>query len=214
MNRAQSILKNVFGFKNFWPLQENIIAHILGKKDALIVMPTGGGKSLCYQIPGMIFDGLTIVVSPLISLMKDQVDQLREYGVPALFLNSALSIDEYRENVGKLRKNRVQLLYLSPETLLAPRTLALLKDLKVDCIAIDEAHCISEWGHDFRPEYRKLAEVRAGFPDALCMALTATATPRVREDILHSLNIDAKTNTSVLSTGRISFWKWSRRQIP
>jgi ATP-dependent DNA helicase RecQ len=190
MNRAQSILKNVFGFKNFWPLQEKIIAHILAKKDALFVMPTGGGKSLCYQIPGMIFDGLTIVVSPLISLMKDQVDQLREYGIPALFLNSALSVDAYRENVGNLRKNKVKILYLSPETLMAPRTLALLSDLTVDCIAIDEAHCISEWGHDFRPEYRQLAGVRTGFPDALCVALTATATPRVREDIRHSLKIE------------------------
>ncbi|KAF0159228.1 MAG: recQ [Syntrophaceae bacterium] len=192
MHRAQSILKNVFGFTNFWPLQEQIIAHLLEKKDALIVMPTGGGKSLCYQIPGMIFDGLTIVVSPLISLMKDQVDQLREYGVPSLFLNSTLGMDAYRENVGKLRENKVNLLYLSPETLLAPRTLALLSELTVDCIAIDEAHCISEWGHDFRPEYRQLAEVRAVFPDACCVALTATATPRVREDIRCSLHIEGQ----------------------
>ena len=191
MNRARSILKEVFGFETFWPLQERVIAHVLEKKDALVVMPTGGGKSLCYQIPGMIFDGLTIVVSPLISLMKDQVDQLREYGVPALFLNSTLSIEEYRANVSKLRENRVKLLYLAPEALLAPRTLALLSALKVDCIAIDEAHCISEWGHDFRPEYRQLAAVRATFPDAACMALTATATPRVREDIRQSLGIDA-----------------------
>ena len=191
MNRAQSILKEVFGFETFWPLQEKVITHILEKKDALVVMPTGGGKSLCYQIPGMIFDGLTIVVSPLISLMKDQVDQLREYGVPALFLNSALSMEEYRANEAKLRGNRVKLLYLAPEALLAPRTLALLSALKVDCIAIDEAHCISEWGHDFRPEYRQLAEVRAAFPDASCAALTATATPRVRDDIRQSLGIDA-----------------------
>ena len=190
MNRAQSILKEVFGFETFWPLQEKVIAHILEKKDALVVMPTGGGKSLCYQIPGMIFDGLTIVVSPLISLMKDQVDQLREYGVPALFLNSTLSIEEYRANVSKLRENRMKLLYLAPEALLAPRTFALLSTLNVDCIAIDEAHCISEWGHDFRPEYRQLAEVRATFPDASCVALTATATPRVREDIRQSLGID------------------------
>jgi ATP-dependent DNA helicase RecQ len=192
MHRAQTILKEVFGFETFRPLQEKVIAHILKKKDALVVMPTGGGKSLCYQIPGMIFEGLTIVVSPLISLMKDQVDQLREYGVPALFLNSTLRVKEYRANVSQLMENRVKLLYLAPEALLAPRTLALLTDLSVDCIAIDEAHCISEWGHDFRPEYRKLAEVRAAFPGASCMALTATATPRVREDIRRSLNIDAR----------------------
>lgn len=188
-HRAQSLLKEVFGFETFWPFQERIVAHILEKKDALVVLPTGGGKSLCYQIPGLIFDGLTIVVSPLISLMKDQVDQLGEYGVPALFLNSALSMEEYRANVAKLRENRVKLLYLAPEALLAPRTLALLSTLTVDCLAIDEAHCISQWGHDFRPEYRQLAEVRAAFPAASCVALTATATLRVREDIRQSLNI-------------------------
>lgn len=193
INHAQSILKEVFGFETFWPLQEKTIAHILEKKDALVVLPTGGGKSLCYQIPGMIFDGLTIVVSPLISLMKDQVDQLREYGIPALFLNSTLSTEAYRANVSQLRENRVKLLYLAPEALLAPRTLALLSDLKVDCIAIDEAHCISEWGHDFRPEYRRLAEVRTTFPDAACVALTATATPRVREDIRNSLRIGVQS---------------------
>ncbi|MBN1662329.1 MAG: DNA helicase RecQ [Deltaproteobacteria bacterium] len=189
---AKDILKTVFGYDTFWPLQEQIIAHLLKKRDALVVMPTGGGKSLCYQIPGMIFDGLTIVVSPLISLMKDQVDQLREYGVPALFLNSSLSVEEYRKNVVKLKNNEVKLLYVSPENLLAPRTLSLLTTLDVDCIAIDEAHCISEWGHDFRPEYRQLAEVRAVFPDACCAALTATATPRVREDIRQSLHINTQ----------------------
>jgi len=191
-NPALSVLKTVFGYETFRPLQEQIIAHILGKKDALVVMPTGGGKSLCYQIPGMIFDGLTIVVSPLISLMKDQVDQLRESGVSAIFLNSTLRFEAYRENVGKLKGNEVKLLYTSPETLLAPRTISLLAALDVDCIAIDEAHCISEWGHDFRPEYRQLAEVRAVFPDACCVALTATATPRVREDIRKCLNIQAQ----------------------
>lgn len=191
-NPALAVLRTVFGYETFRPLQEEIIAHILWKKDALVVMPTGGGKSLCYQIPGMIFDGLTIVVSPLISLMKDQVDQLRESGVPAIFLNSTLSFEEYRENAGKLKRNEVKLLYTSPETLLAPRTLSLLTALNVDCVAIDEAHCISEWGHDFRPEYRQLAEVRTVFPDACCVALTATATHRVREDIRKCLNIRAQ----------------------
>lgn len=189
INHAKSILTDVFGFKQFRPLQEDVISHILKKKDALIVMPTGGGKSLCHQIPGIIFDGLTIVVSPLISLMKDQVDQLREYDVSALFLNSSLDIDTYRANVTKLKEKSVKFLYLAPETLLAPKTLSLLAALTVDCIAIDEAHCISEWGHDFRPEYRQLAEVRAIFPNVLCVALTATATARVREDIRRSLNI-------------------------
>lgn len=192
MFRAQSILNEVFGFERFWPLQEKIIAHLLLKKDALVVMPTGGGKSLCYQVPGMLFEGLTVVVSPLISLMKDQVDQLKEYGVPALVLNSTLSVTDYRKNVTKLRENQVKLLYLAPEALLAPRTLALLADLKVDCLAVDEAHCISQWGHDFRPEYRQLAEVRAALSHASCVALTATATPRVREDIRRCLKIDGQ----------------------
>jgi ATP-dependent DNA helicase RecQ len=186
---VKSILKNVFGYDSFWPLQEEVIGHILERKDALIVMPTGGGKSLCYQIPALIFDGLTIVVSPLISLMKDQVDQLRECGVSAIFLNSSLDMDEYRRHVALLKSNTVKLLYVAPETLSLPNTLALLTSLNVACIAVDEAHCISEWGHDFRPEYRLLSDVRAAFPAAVCTALTATATPRVREDIRKSLKI-------------------------
>jgi ATP-dependent DNA helicase RecQ len=185
----KTILKNVFGYDSFWPLQEEVIGHILERKDALIIMPTGGGKSLCYQIPALIFEGLTIVVSPLISLMKDQVDQLRECGVQAIFLNSSLDMDEYRRHVALLKSNTVKLLYVAPETLSLPNTLALLTSLNVACIAVDEAHCISEWGHDFRPEYRLLAEVRAAFPAAVCTALTATATPRVREDIRKSLKI-------------------------
>ena len=189
ISQAKSILKNVFGYDNFWPLQKEIISHILEKKDALVVMPTGGGKSICYQIPALMFEGLTIVVSPLISLMKDQVDQLKECGVPAVYLNSTLSIEQYRSHVERLKKNTVKLLYLAPEALLATRTMALLSSLKVDCFAIDEAHCISEWGHDFRPEYRQLSELRSAFPNAACIALTATATPRVREDIKQSLHI-------------------------
>ena len=190
ISSVKSILKNVFGYDSFWPLQEEVIGHILERKDALIVMPTGGGKSLCYQIPGLIFDGLTIVVSPLISLMKDQVDQLRECGVSAIFLNSSLDMDDYRRHVALLKSNTVKLLYIAPETLSLPNTLALLTSLNVACIAVDEAHCISEWGHDFRPEYRQLADVRAAFPTAVCTALTATATPRVREDIRKSLKIE------------------------
>ncbi|MEI8173778.1 MAG: DNA helicase RecQ [Deltaproteobacteria bacterium] len=191
ISQAKSILKNVFGYDTFWPLQEEIIAHILEKKDALVVMPTGGGKSICYQIPALIFEGLTIVVSPLISLMKDQVDQLKECGVPAVFLNSTLSASQYRSHVERLKKNAVRLLYMAPEALLATRNLALLSSLKVDCFAIDEAHCISEWGHDFRPEYRQLSVFRSTFPNAACIALTATATPHVREDIKKSLQIAA-----------------------
>ncbi|MCX5858250.1 MAG: DNA helicase RecQ [Deltaproteobacteria bacterium] len=190
IDQAKILLKNVFGYDTFWPFQQEIIGHILKKKDAFVVMPTGGGKSLCYQIPSLLFEGLTIVVSPLISLMKDQVDQLRECGVPAVFLNSSLTAAQYRRYIEQLRTNTFKLLYLAPEALLTPRVLDLLTPLKVDCIAIDEAHCISDWGHDFRPEYRKLLEVRAAFPEAACVALTATATPRVREDIRNSLKLD------------------------
>ncbi|MEN6321657.1 MAG: DNA helicase RecQ [Syntrophaceae bacterium] len=191
ISQAKSILKNVFGYDTFWPLQKEIISYILEKKDVLVVMPTGGGKSICYQIPALMFDSLTLVVSPLISLMKDQVDQLKECGVPAVFLNSALSIDQFRSHVERLKKNAIKLLYLAPEALMATRNMALLSSLKVDCFAIDEAHCISEWGHDFRPEYRQLSGLRSSFPHAACIALTATATPRVREDIKQSLQIAA-----------------------
>ncbi|MCP5045712.1 MAG: DNA helicase RecQ [bacterium] len=193
MERAKKILKEVFGYETFRSLQDTVIGHVLDKKDALVIMPTGGGKSLCYQIPGLIFEGLTIVVSPLISLMKDQVEQLNELGAPAIFLNSTLSQEEYRYNVGKLRRSEVKLLYLAPEALLKPWMLEMLSDLPVniDCLTIDEAHCISEWGHDFRPEYRQITAVRDRFPDAVCIALTATATPRVREDIKKSLHVDA-----------------------
>lgn len=190
--QAKSILKQVFGYDAFWPLQEEIINHILDKKDCLVVMPTGGGKSLCYQIPALLFEGVTLVVSPLISLMKDQVDQLQQCGVPAFFLNSSLTDKEYRRNVLLLKENKVKLLYIAPETLLSPRTLAIISPLQVACLAIDEAHCISEWGHDFRPEYRELHEVRLRFSHAMCVALTATATLRVREDIRDSLRISSE----------------------
>ena len=161
-----SILKQTFGYDTFRPLQQEVIENVLARRDTLAVMPTGGGKSLCYQIPSLVFDGLTVVVSPLIALMKDQVEQLRAYGVPCLFLNSSLSPQEYQENMDYIRRGEVKLLYVAPETLLMPRILSLLDSVQVDCITIDEAHCISEWGHDFRPEYRQLVEVRkrAGSP--------------------------------------------------
>lgn len=191
MLTPQKILENIFGYDKFRPLQEKVITNVLDKKDTLVLMPTGGGKSLCYQIPAMIFKGITIVVSPLISLMKDQVEQLNQAGVEAVFLNSSLSNEEYQKNISLVKENRVKLLYLAPETLLLDRTLALLSSIKVDCFTIDEAHCISEWGHDFRPEYRKIAEVRKHFKNSVCIALTATATERVREDIKKSLEIDS-----------------------
>ncbi|HNO92578.1 MAG TPA: DNA helicase RecQ [Anaerolineales bacterium] len=201
MNTPSSILKNTFGYDTFRPLQQEVIENILARRDTLAVMPTGGGKSLCYQIPSLLFDGLTVVVSPLISLMKDQVEQLRAFGVPSVFLNSSLSPHEYNENMDYVKRGEVKLLYLAPETLLTPRILTLLSGLKVDLLTIDEAHCISEWGHDFRPEYRQIVEVRKKFPNAVCMALTATATSRVRQDIRHTLKF-ATTNEFIASFNR------------
>ena len=201
MMTPQIILKETFGYDTFRPLQREIIENVLARHDTLGVMPTGGGKSLCYQIPALLFDGLTVVVSPLIALMKDQVEQLCAVGVPALFLNSSLQLGEYQDNVGKVRAGVVKLLYVAPETLLTPRLFALLSDLHIDCLTIDEAHCISEWGHDFRPEYRQLADVRRRFPTATCLALTATATSRVRSDIKSSLGF-SQSNEYVASFNR------------
>lgn len=190
IKQARAILHKTFGYKSFRPLQEEVIESILKKNDTLVIMPTGGGKSICYQIPALIFNGITIVVSPLISLMKDQVEALVELGVDALFLNSSLTPDEYSFNVEQIKSGKVKLLYLAPETLFLERTLKLLHSIKIDCITVDEAHCISEWGHDFRPEYRKIVDVRKQFPEAVCVAVTATATPRVQKDISSSLKFN------------------------
>jgi ATP-dependent DNA helicase RecQ len=201
MNREREILKNIFGYDDFRTLQLEIITSILNKKDALVVMPTGGGKSLCYQLPALIFKGLTVVVSPLISLMKDQVDQMIQLGADAALLNSSISRQEYYENIKKIREGKVKLLYVAPETLLKNDILEFLESVKVECFAIDEAHCISEWGHDFRPEYRKIAHVRKRFPEAVCIALTATATSRVRSDIRKNLELN-ESNDFVASFNR------------
>jgi len=189
IEKARTLLKNIFGYDHFRPLQGEAIAHLLQGRDTLVIMPTGGGKSLCYQLPALVTGGLTVVVSPLISLMHDQVQQLAANGVAAVCLNSTLAASTYAENSESIRDGRVKLLYVAPETLLMDRTLALLKSVKIDCLAIDEAHCISEWGHDFRPEYRQIARVRQHFPKATCMALTATATPRVQADIQSNLGL-------------------------
>jgi len=188
----ETILKNVFGYDQFKPLQREVIQNVLKKRDTLVIMPTGGGKSLCYQIPALVFPGLTVVVSPLIALMKDQVEQLHELGVLALFLNSSLSFDDYQDNMEQVRSGKIKLLYVAPETLLTPRLFNLLDSVPLDCLTIDEAHCISEWGHDFRPEYRQLVDARSRYPQAVCLALTATATPRVRMDIQNTLDFETK----------------------
>ena len=186
---AEALLHSVFGYSAFRLDQKAIIDSVLAKKDTLVIMPTGGGKSLCYQIPALLFEGLTVVVSPLISLMQDQVSQLTQLNVAAVCLNSSLDLMEYEENMADIRSGKIKMLYLAPETLFLPRIQSLLKQVRVDCLTIDEAHCISDWGHDFRPEYRKLVEVREKFPDAVTIALTATATHQVRADIKRQLMI-------------------------
>ncbi|MBX3058111.1 MAG: DNA helicase RecQ [Anaerolineae bacterium] len=189
LGMARQLLKTIFGYDEFRPLQAEIIENLLHGRDSLTIMPTGSGKSLCYQLPALLFDGLTVVVSPLISLMEDQVSQLREVGVPAAYLNSTLPRPLYNETMDWVRHGRVKLLYAAPETLTRPDVLALLAESQVACLTIDEAHCISQWGHDFRPEYRQLIDIRRRLPQAVCVGLTATATPRVRQDILASLGI-------------------------
>ncbi len=202
MKTPATLLKSVFGYDEFRPLQAEAIEAVLGKTDTLIILPTGGGKSLCYQIPALIFTKITVVVSPLISLMQDQVAQLSEMGVAAVVLNSALPPEQYRHNMSRIRNAQVKLLYIAPESLLKESVLTELSSVGVDCLAIDEAHCISEWGHDFRPEYKQLIAVRRRFPDAACMALTATATERVRKDIQQSLGFTPNSQEFVGSFNR------------
>lgn len=185
----REILKSVFGYEEFRPLQEEIISAVLSGRDVLAVMPTGGGKSLCYEIPALVSGGLSLVVSPLIALMRDQVSFLRELGVEAICLNSSLSPEEWRANAAAARQGRARLLYAAPETIASPRGRELLSEVEVGLVAVDEAHCVSEWGHDFRPEYRLLSSLRGLFPAAPVLALTATATPRVRADISEALGL-------------------------
>jgi len=183
------LLKRTFGYDTFRPLQRDIIDASLAGRDVFALLPTGGGKSLCFQLPALARPGLTVVVSPLIALMKDQVDQLEAAGVAATFLNSTLDADESRARLRGLHRGEFKLLYVAPERLMLEGWQENLKSWNVTCLAIDEAHCVSEWGHDFRPEYRQLAKLRAALPDVPLMALTATATERVRADIIKHLKL-------------------------
>ena len=182
-------LKKYFGYDAFRALQQEIIDDALSGRDVFALLPTGGGKSLCFQLPALLRDGLTIVVSPLIALMKDQVDALRASGIAATFLNSTLAGNEARERLRGLNRNQFRLLYVAPERLMMENFLERALNWNIAQIAIDEAHCISEWGHDFRPEYRELKKLRTHFPDVPIMALTATATERVRDDIIKQLKL-------------------------
>jgi ATP-dependent DNA helicase RecQ len=189
LDRAAEVLRSVFGYESFRGLQQQVIGHVLGGGDALVLMPTGGGKSLCYQIPALVRPGLGIVVSPLISLMKDQVDALRQAGVRAAYLNSSLAAGEARAVEEQLREGSLDLLYVAPERLVMPYFLDLLGQLSLALFAIDEAHCVSQWGHNFRPEYRQLTILHDRFPNVPRIALTATADGPTRKDIIERLQL-------------------------
>jgi len=186
---AHRILNEVFGFKAFRPQQREIVEHVIAGGDAFVLMPTGGGKSLCFQIPALCLPGTALVVSPLISLMKDQVDALRENGVPAGCYNSALTEAEARRVLAQLHAGELKLLYVAPERLLSDGFIERIKELSISLFAIDEAHCVSAWGHDFRPEYAQLGLLREIFPQVPMIALTATADSQTRSDILSQLGL-------------------------
>ncbi|EQC42959.1 ATP-dependent DNA helicase RecQ [Bacteriovorax sp. BSW11_IV] len=199
--QLKKLLKEVFGYKDFRLEQSNIINSVLDGNDTMAIMPTGGGKSLCYQIPALFGDGLCVVISPLISLMKDQVINLKQNGVEGHFLNSSLSSDERREVERKLRRGEVKILYIAPEGILSQYILNLLSEVKLNLFAIDEAHCVSQWGHEFRKDYTKLSILKDTFPSVPILALTATADKRTREDMAHQLRLK-NFNTYICSFDR------------
>src|SRR5262245_40976549 len=191
LDQLKQVIQRHWGFGSLWPLQERAMRAVLEGRDLLLVLPTGGGKSLCYQAPAIVRGGTTVVISPLISLMKDQVDGLRACGIPALQLNSSLSTDEQRAGERAVLEGKIRLLFASPERLATSAFRSLLKQINVRRFAIDEAHCISHWGHDFRPEYRQLGNLKKLFPQTSIHAFTATATQLVRGDIVSQLGLDA-----------------------
>ena len=199
MDQAQTLLKKFFGYENFRPGQEKIISHILAGEDCLGIMPTGAGKSICYQIPALIFSGVTIVISPLISLMKDQVDTLNEVGIPSTFINSSLTSSEYVQTIENIVHNVYKIIYVAPERLNSETFINLLNTIDISMISIDEAHCVSQWGHDFRPSYREIANVILNLKKRpVVSAFTATATQIVKDDIISLLHL---SNPFTLTTG-------------
>ena len=189
LDRARAVLKEVFGFEDFLDGQEVVIGDILSGQDGSVVMPTGGGKSLCYQLPALCREGVTLVVSPLIALMKDQVDALVERDVAVTLINSTLSWPEQKERLDGMRRGDYRLVYIAPERFKASSFMDALKDVSIEMVAIDEAHCLSQWGHDFRPDYMRLGKALEALGRPQCVALTATATPIVREDIRKVLQL-------------------------
>ncbi|MEW7991440.1 MAG: DNA helicase RecQ [Candidatus Thiodiazotropha sp.] len=189
MAHAREVLRHTFGYSGFRSSQERIISHLIDGGDALVLMPTGGGKSLCYQIPAIVREGTGVVISPLIALMQDQVNSLLQYGVRAAYLNSSLSHEEAALVERQLLQGELDLLYIAPERLLTPRTLDLLRQSRIALFAIDEAHCVSQWGHDFRPEYIQLSQLHERFPETPRIALTATADAPTRREITQRLKL-------------------------
>jgi len=189
MEKLRSVLKQYWGYDSFLPLQKEAMGCVLNSRDSVVVLPTGGGKSLCFQAPAMCMSGMAVVVSPLISLMKDQVDSLKNCGVPSAFINSSLSLEEKRSVAADIRQGKIKLIYVAPERLVQDNFIAFLKQTKLSFIAVDEAHCISAWGHDFRPEYRELRILKKAFPGISIHAYTATATDHVRSDISQELSL-------------------------
>ena len=196
-----AVLKRYFGYDTFRPMQQDIVSTVMSRKDCLVLMPTGGGKSVCYQVPAMAMPGICVVVSPLIALMKDQVEALLANGIPAGFLNSTQSAEKQYELENDCLAGKLKLLYVSPEKLLSPNFFSFLKRLQVNLFAIDEAHCISAWGHDFRPEYTQLRFIKEQFPEVPLIALTATADRLTRQDILKQLGL-ANPETYISSFDR------------
>ena len=189
INSALELLKKYYGFESFRNGQEEVIQNIMTGRDVLAIMPTGGGKSVCYQIPAMLLEGTTIVVSPLISLMKDQVDTLKQLNIPSAFINSSLSLSELRRIVYEAENNKYKLIYVAPERLESESFIELIKNIKISMIAVDEAHCVSQWGHDFRPSYLKIKELRGLGQNPVISSFTATATPSVKEDIVNLIGL-------------------------
>jgi len=197
LTAAQKVLKTTFGYDEFRPGQRAVIEHVMAGQNSLAIMPTGGGKSLCYQIPALLFDGITVVVSPLISLMKDQVDALNDSGIPATFINSSVEWPDIQERLAGLHNGAYKLLYVAPERLDSAAFLQALGQLPIDLLAVDEAHCISQWGHDFRPSYLALSTAIEQLPtQPQVLALTATATEQVATDICHQLRIDPQNEVN------------------
>jgi ATP-dependent DNA helicase RecQ len=195
---ARTVLKSAFGYDKFRPGQEAAVSAILAGRDTVVVLPTGGGKSLCFQVPALLLPGLTVVVSPLISLMKDQVDALTAKGLPAAFINSTLTSGQVSDRLARADRGEIKLLYVAPERFDFGRTAERLRKAGVSLLAIDEAHCISQWGHDFRPSYLRVKKVHEALGSPTTIALTATATPEVRRDIGREL---ALKNPETIITG-------------